>query len=132
MLHSPGSVSHISLQDNNPNYFNYGFKKSFVDNPTKQQQVLQQLPSSKDLSPKKLRFKKRRKTSIMVQPEWHKQSHITDSLHNQNRHLNYKEFFDKQPGLPQPTDVLKYQIKSPSHGQSSFKTYENKDKHFWE
>jgi len=34
-----------------PNYFNYGFKKSFIDNPTRQQEKLSRLPPSVERIP---------------------------------------------------------------------------------
>ena len=57
----------------------------------------------------------------MVQPEpWDISSHITPSWANEQNHLQYKELFDKKAGLKQFTDVLKYDFKSPYHGNRKF------------
>jgi hypothetical protein len=83
-----------------PNYFNYGFKKSFIEHPSTQQEVLGRIPPSYAPEPQTFRFKKRRKThgQILIQPEWDKSSHVVESRNNKVKHEQYKEFFDKDKG----------------------------------
>jgi len=57
---------------------------------------------------------------------------MADSYTNGNRHLHYKQFFDKRNGAKQHLDPLKYSFKTPSSGYLDYTEFDQNGKYYWD
>jgi hypothetical protein len=101
-------------------------KRSFIYNPTSL------LIRDASLLKRRIKYAKRKKSPLLIQPEWDQTSHLDLSHLNSVRHEVYRNFFDKEAGSYDKRDVFKYKYKTPSSGKDAFMKYKEKDSLYWD
>ena len=125
-MHSPKNtnfsptISYYKDQPN-PQYFNYGQKKSFIENPTQQQEMLEKLsPEGTKENFKPIKVIKKKNKIFINQNDWDDASHFNTSNYNAKNHEFKREYFDKKSGETQFKSVMKYNYRTPSNGTKEF------------